>query len=79
MYIHFNIKKMIVIGLLTGPLGVAMADGVMDHGQTAAQEVQALDVGSGGGGYSSNGGQVETLGEIGERLGGMFQGLRETF
>jgi hypothetical protein len=85
MYIHFNMKKMIVIAILTGPLGLVMADGAMDHQRTAAQEVAALNVGSGGqgsgGGYgagcSSNGGQVETIGQIGERLGGMFQGLRE--
>jgi hypothetical protein len=90
MYIHFNMKKMIVIAVLAGPLGFAMASGVLDHGQTARQEVAALDVGNGGsvgggvggyvGGYSGNGGgsgQVQTIGEIGARLGGVFSGLRE--
>ena len=84
MFINFNTKSLIVIAILGGPLGLAMASAVLDHhGQTAQQEVQALDVGgvSGGGvaGYSdsdSNGWQVETIGEIGERLGGVFQGLR---
>ena len=80
MFINFNIKKMIVIAILTGPLGLVMADGVMNHGRTAAQEVQALNVGDVGsvGGYSASaGGQVQTIGKIGERLGGMFSGLRE--
>jgi hypothetical protein len=87
MFINFSMKKMIVIAVLTGPLGVAMASGVLDKTQTARQEVAALDVGNGGsvgggyvGGYSGNGGgQVQTIGEIGERLGGVFQGLRQTF
>ncbi|OCB03272.1 hypothetical protein BBC27_08750 [Acidithiobacillus ferrivorans] len=91
MFINFNMKKMIVIAILGGPLGLAMASGVLDHhGQTAAQEVAALDVGnvgqgSGGVGYvgysysdnGGNSGQVETIGQIGERLGGVFRGLRE--
>jgi hypothetical protein len=77
---------MIVIAILTGPLGLVMADVAMDHhGQTAAQEVAALNVGSGGQGsggyvgYSDNGGHVQTIGQIGTRLGGVFQGLREKF
>ena len=92
MFINFNMKRMIVLAILGGPLGVAMASGVLDHhGQTAQQEVQALDIGrvgsvgqGSGGGYVSygdnsgnSGQQAETIGQIGARLGGVFSGLRQ--
>lgn len=56
-----------------GPIGAAMVSGAMDHQQTARQEGQELNVGSGGaGGYSNAGGQIEA--SVGRGSIGFFRG-----